>query len=169
MRSFFRPRVGLGIFQDWSSNKGNFRIRFLLILFRIVNPFKRSSLTKLLGAPFIGFYKFYSEWVIGVELHWKCEVGPGLSIFHGYGLVVHSDARIGRNVKLRNGVTIGMKRTSGTLEVPTIGDDVDIGANAVVIGDVVVGARAVIGAGAVVVKDVPSAARAVGNPARILT
>lgn len=63
------------------------------------------------------------------------------------------------------GVTIG-KNTKGS---PVIGDNVFIGANALVIGKVVVGNNVCIGAGSVVVKDVPDNAVVVGNPARIIS
>ncbi|QVM83709.1 serine acetyltransferase [Novosphingobium decolorationis] len=158
-----------GLFQDWSSNPGGIRIRLLLVFFRLVNPLSRGPRWfKLAGAPLILAYKFYTQWIVGIELHWKCTLGPGASIYHGYGLVVHSDTRLGARVKLRNGVTIGMKYTQGKPQVPVIGDDVDIGANAVIIGGVRIGDGATIGAGAVVIRDVPAHTVAVGNPARLL-
>ncbi|MBQ8019953.1 MAG: serine acetyltransferase, partial [Paludibacteraceae bacterium] len=52
--------------------------------------------------------------------------------------------------------------------IPTIGNNVSIGANATIIGDITIGDNVIIGAGAVVVKDVPQYSVVVGNPARVI-
>jgi len=77
---------------------------------------------------------------------------------------------IGDNALLRNGVVIGNKvLADGTDSAcPVIGDDVEIGANAVIIGPIAIGDGARIGAGAVVTKDVPAGGIARGNPAVII-
>jgi putative colanic acid biosynthesis acetyltransferase WcaB len=91
-----------------------------------------------------------------------------MHISHGYSLVIHSNTVIGERVILRHGVTIGVAHTGDHDDVPTIGDDVEFGANAVVIGRIQVGDRAKVGAGAVVTRSVPPGGLAVGNPARII-
>jgi len=70
-------------------------------------------------------------------------------------------------VVMRNGVTIGLKRTNER-GAPVIGNRVDIGAGAKILGPIRIGDDAVIGANAVVVHDVPAGAVAVGIPARVL-
>ena len=75
-------------------------------------------------------------------------------------------ARVGTNFEMRQGVTIGSSRAGG--EVPTIGDNVSVGAYAQLLGDIRIGDGATVGAMAVVLKDVPPGATVVGNPARIL-
>ncbi|WP_198289375.1 DapH/DapD/GlmU-related protein [Rhodococcus sp. AW25M09] len=107
-----------------------------------------------------------TEFILGLEIRPKTRIGGGLTIFHGYGLVVHDHCIIGDNVTLRNGVTIGQANPGGG--VPTIGDRVQIGANASIIGQISVGTNSVIGAGSVVVKNVPANCVAAGNPARII-
>lgn len=110
----------------------------------------------------------------GVDLPHEAAIGPGFAIVHGWGLVVSPDARIGCNVTVFHGVTVGRKDTiaaDGTRTVggaPTIGDEVWIGPNAIVVGAIVIGAGAVIGGGAVVTKDVPPASMVVGNPAKVI-
>jgi len=117
--------------------------------------------------PYIAFYKILTEVLLCTELHWKVTAGYGLRIYHGYGLVVHSSAKLGSNVILRHNVTIGEKNTDGDV-APAIGDDVDIGAGAILLGPIKVGNGAVVGAGSVVLIDVPDGGVAVGNPARLL-
>ncbi|MDB5063405.1 MAG: serine acetyltransferase, partial [Mucilaginibacter sp.] len=93
-----------------------------------------------------------------------------LIFYHGQGLVVNFKTIIGENCVLRNGVTIGHKKLAdGSLSnAPRIGNNVDIGANACIIGDITIGDNVIIGAGAVVIKDIPANSIAVGNPAKVL-
>lgn len=107
-----------------------------------------------------------------MDLPSKLAVGPGLSIVHGWGLVVSPNARLGCNVTLFNGVLIGRKDkiTPNHREssFPVIGDEVWIGPHAIVIGGVTIGDGAIIGPATVVTKDVPPHCVVVGNPARIV-
>lgn len=112
------------------------------------------------------FYRCITEFFLGIELRPKTVVGPGLSIYHGFGLVVNDHTVIGAGVKLRNGVTIGHKNVHGGC--PIIGNNVEIGANATIIGDITIGDNSVIGAGSVVTTDIPDGVTVVGNPARII-
>jgi serine O-acetyltransferase len=93
-------------------------------------------------------------------------IGGGLRIWHFGGIFVHPEAQIGRNCTLRQGVTIGNRVADGA--VPVIGDDVEFGAYAQVLGAVRIGNGCRIGALSVVLCDVPDGATAVGVPARIV-
>jgi serine O-acetyltransferase len=101
----------------------------------------------------------------GIELVRGAQIGPGLRIFHGTGVVVNPGTRIGRNCTILQGVTLGSRR--GT-DAPTLGDDIEIGAHAAILGEVTLGDGAHVGAGAIVIADVPERANVAGNPARIL-
>lgn len=90
------------------------------------------------------------------------EIGEGSVIPHSVGIVIHHNSVIGKRCRIYQNVTIG------SAPGPKIGDDVFIGANAVVIGNVTVGNGAKIGAGAVVVNDVPEGVTVVGVPAKII-
>ena len=107
-----------------------------------------------------------AETATGISLPKSARIGPGLRIWHFGNVFVHPDAVLGANCTLRQGVTIGNRREGGP--VPRLGDDVELGAYAQVLGGVRVGQGARIGAMAVVLVDVPDGAAAVGNPARIV-
>lgn len=102
----------------------------------------------------------------GIDLPCETQVGRRLVIEHFGGIVVSGDTVIGDDVTLRHGVTLGLRRT-GVPGAPVIGNGVDIGAGAKILGPVRIGDGAVIGANAVVLCDVPPGALAAGVPARI--
>lgn len=123
----------------------------------------------LLRKPLSLLYKFMKIWVqitTGIDLPCETQVGRRLVIEHFGGIVISGDTVIGNDVTLRHGVTLGLRRTK-VPGAPVIGDGVDIGAGAKILGPVHIGAGAVIGANAVVLCDVPAGALAVGIPARI--
>jgi serine O-acetyltransferase len=112
-----------------------------------------------------------TQHMAGLDLPRTVDVGPGLLLVHGWGIVVNQRAKIGSNVTLFNGVVIGQKDTitdSGRhCKYPVVGNDVWIGPHAIIIG-VTIGDGAIVGPGSVVTKDVPARCIVVGNPARIL-
>jgi len=119
---------------------------------------------RAISLPVVVAHRLFTEFLLGIELRPKTSVGPGLTIYHGTGLVVNDHARLGSGVVLRNGVTIGHQEAGGGC--PVIGDGVVVGASALILGDIVVGEGARIGAGAVVVKPVAAYTAVAGNPAR---
>ncbi|WFS25215.1 serine O-acetyltransferase [Rhizobium rhododendri] len=106
------------------------------------------------------------ETVTGVSIPKECVIGAGLRIWHFGGIFIHPNSIIGANCTLRQGVTIGNRTNDGG--APVIGDDVEIGAYAQILGPVKIGSGAKIGAMSVVLTDLPSGCTAVGNPARII-
>lgn len=110
----------------------------------------------------------------GVELSWRTDVGAGVALTHGYGTVINPEARIGDNVTIFHGVTIGQRdriAADGSRQAtgaPVIEDEVWIGPNAVVVGPVRVGRGSRITAGAFVTEDVPPHSLVVGNPAQVV-
>jgi serine O-acetyltransferase len=107
-----------------------------------------------------------TETLIGVSIPKTVDVGGGLRIHHFGCIFIHAEATIGRHCTLRQGVTIGSRYDNGP--VPLVGDNVDIGAHAQLLGGIRIGANAKIGAMSLVLQDVPDGATAVGNPARIV-
>ena len=101
--------------------------------------------------------------LFGLDIPPAVPIGPALYVPHPLGTVVMAE-RIGSRVTLVSNVTIGMRRE---LRFPIIGDDVYVGAGARVLGAITIGNNVSIGANAVVVKDVPDNSTAVGVPAQI--
>ena len=123
----------------------------------------------LLRKPFSLLYKLlkiFSESLTGIELPCESRVGRRLIIEHGFDVVVSGDAVLGDDVILRNGVTIGLRHRNHRGS-PTLGNRVDIGTGAKLLGPITIGDDVAIGANAVVLTDVPSGHLAVGVPARI--
>jgi len=153
--------------QDWQANSGNSKGRFVLVAYRLAAWFTaQSGMLRLIGVPYCVVYRIVFAWILGIELPLRSSVGPGLKLFHGQGLVVHERVEIGSGVVLRHCTTIGAKAEN--LQVPKIGNGVDIGSNSVILGAISLGDGCVIGAGSVVTKSVQPNTVVVGNPAREL-
>lgn len=90
-------------------------------------------------------------------------IGEGMWIAHPYSTILNAES-IGKNFRCIHGTTLG----AGKNGIPTIGDNVSLGANVVIIGGVKIGNNVTIGAGSVVVKDIPDNSVAVGNPAKVI-
>jgi serine O-acetyltransferase len=103
----------------------------------------------------------------GIEIHPGAQIGRGLFIDHGMGVVIGETSIIGDNVLLYQGVTLGGTGLEKGKRHPTIGNNVVIGTGAKVLGNITVGDNSYIGANAVVIKDVPANSTVVGVPGRI--
>lgn len=153
--------------EDVVHNKKNFKGLLFIIFFRISNYIQSSNFfVKLIGIPFRLFYKFFFRWLLGIDIPDNTSIGKGFMVYHGQSLIIHGDCNIGNNVLVRHNTTIGQAKSNG--KSPSIGDNVEIGANSVIIGGITIGNDSVIAAGSVVVKDVPSNVIVAGNPSRII-
>ncbi|WP_374967813.1 serine O-acetyltransferase [Terrabacter sp. BE26] len=103
--------------------------------------------------------------VTGVEIHPAARIGRRFFIDHGMGVVIGETAEVGDDVMLYHGVTLGGRSLQHVKRHPTVGNRVTIGAGARVLGAISVGDDVQIGANSVVVKDVPTGAVATGIPA----
>lgn len=104
--------------------------------------------------------------VTGIELPCEVEIGRNFTIDHFGGIVISGYAKFGDNCRIRNGVVVGLQRVDRPC-APVIGNNVDIGAGAKVLGAIRIGNNVLIGANAVVITDVPDESIAVGVPAVI--
>jgi serine O-acetyltransferase len=102
--------------------------------------------------------------VTGIEIHPAAQVGRGLFIDHGVGVVIGETAEIGENVTLYQGVTLGGTGFATGKRHPTVQDNVTIGSGAKLLGPITIGHGAKIGANSVVIHDVPANSTVVGNP-----
>lgn len=143
--------------------------KVIVTLFRIAHA--SLSLPKVLapaGWLVRIFYRLLVDWVLGVDLPCRTKVGRRLTIYHGTGLVVNPTAVIGNDCILRHGVTIGNKIVNNQeTGSPTIGDQVEFGANSTAIGPITIGNRCVIGANTVITKNLADDSVAVGSNNRI--
>ena len=121
----------------------------------------------LLRKIFSLLYKIAFKWIqviTGIELPCEVEIGHNFVIDHFGGIVISGYAKFGNNCRIRNGVVVGLQRVDQP-RAPVIGNNVDIGAGAKVLGAIKVGDDVVIGANAVVIRDVPDNCIAAGVPA----
>ena len=155
---------------DFAANRANPKGRFVMTAFRLTHALRGTGRAPLWSLPAVALYRLVVDWLLGIEIPPSTRIGPGLCVWHGTGLVLHKRVQLGAGVTLRHGVTIGVlgDGRDDAAMAPILGDRVDVGAGAVVLGPITVGDDAAIGAGAVVLCDVPAGATAVGNPARIL-
>ncbi len=122
---------------------------------------------RLLRLPFSMLYHVLYKLVqilTGIELPCEARLGRNFVIDHFGGIVISGYVVFGDNCRIRNGVVVGLARTDDPCG-PVIGDNVDIGAGAKVLGRIRIGNNVVIGANAVVIRDVPDNSIAVGVPA----
>lgn len=114
------------------------------------------------------FISYLFRWFTGIEIHPAAVIGRHFFIDHGAGVVIGETSRIGDNVFVYQGVTLGGLSMIKGKRHPSILDNVVIGAGAHVLGPVTVGKNAKIGAGSVVVQDVPEYCTVIGVPGRVV-
>jgi serine O-acetyltransferase len=138
--------------------------RFLpIVLYRC----SRSAL--LLGVPAVSHLLSYLNQIIfGIEISPKCAIGPGIFFPHTSGTVIGA-SKIGRNVIIFQGVTLGAKEMDMGFDEtlrPQIGNNVVVGAGAKVLGGICLGDNVRVGANSVLLRSVPANSTVAGVPAR---
>jgi len=108
------------------------------------------------------------RFLTGIEIHPAARVGRRFFIDHGMGVVIGETAEIGDDVLIYQGVVLGGTSLEKKKRHPTVGNNVVIGAAAIVLGPITIGDGARIGANSVVVKPVPAGATVVGVPGRVV-
>ncbi len=156
--------------EDWHTYEGAFSRQGLWVL--VVYRFGRWRYTigsRILRLPFSFIYrvlKLMSQILTGIDLPCEARLGRRFCIEHFGGIIISGDAVFGDDCVIRNGVTVGLRRT-GVRGAPVMGNRVDIGTGAVILGDITIGDDVSIGANAVVLQDVPANSIAVGVPATV--
>lgn len=116
---------------------------------------------------FARFLSHIARHFTGIEIHPGATIGRRFFIDHGMGVVIGETAEVGDDVLIYKGVVLGGTSLEKKKRHPTVGNNVIIGSNAIVMGAITIGHNSRIGAASVVVHDVPANATAVGVPARI--
>ena len=130
---------------------------FAMVMYRLMQASQRHHLPPL-AMLFNKLNGFFGRCIIGRG----AEFGEEFVLIHSYGVVINSAVRCGRGVKIEHLVTIGAEGD----ESPVLGDNVFVGAGAKIIGPITIGNNVKIGANAVVTKDIPDNTTAVGIPAK---
>lgn len=121
------------------------------------------------GIPFFPrLISHLARFFTGIEIHPGAQIGQGVFIDHGMGVVIGETAIIGDYSLIYQGVTLGGTGKETGKRHPTLGENVVIGGGAKVLGNIQIGNNVRIGAGSVVLKDVPSNCTVVGIPGRIV-
>jgi serine O-acetyltransferase len=135
---------------------GNFRMRIKPFLLRVP-----------LSAVYWSGFRFIRNHY-GIELPYSVKLGRRVVIEHQGAIVIHGDSVIGDGCIIRQGVTLGNRRLDEPFDAPVLGQRVNVGAGAKILGKVSIGDGAAIGANSVVLIDVPSGRIAIGIPAKVL-
>lgn len=152
------------------------RLGFVALLkcFVTCHGFRVTYFMRKSKSGFVGLRWFYRlmfwHYVckFGIQTHWMLKVGRGFYVGHFGSIIINSAASIGNNCNINQGVTIGVENRGERKGVPVIGDKVWIGANAVVVGNIVIGNNVLIAPLTFVNFDVPDNSIVIGNPARVI-
>jgi serine O-acetyltransferase len=160
------------IVEDWEANGRDWtRPGFQAIALHRFGNWRFKIPSRVARAPFSLLYRALYQGmrnIYGIELPYSARIGRRLVIEHQSGIVIHGNAIIGDDCIIRHGVTLGNRSLDRPAEAPTLGNRVNVGAGAKILGMVSIGDDAQVGANAVVRHDVPPGALAVGIPAQLV-
>ncbi|NJO93421.1 MAG: serine acetyltransferase [Hydrococcus sp. RM1_1_31] len=126
---------------------------------------------KLLRAPLSLIYRYWYRKVrnvYGIDLPYTVRLGRRVVIEHQSCIIIHGDCVIGDDCIIRQGVTMGNRYTDRPFEAPKLGARVNVGAGAKILGNIAIADDVNIGANAVVLADLPPGSTAVGIPAKVI-
>jgi serine O-acetyltransferase len=137
--------------------------------FHAVLAYRVSHWLKIHRVPFLPrFISQAARILTGIEIHPSAIIGSGFFIDHGMGVVIGETAEIGNYVTLFQGVTLGGTGKERGKRHPTLGSHVVVGAGAKILGGITVGDNVKIGANSVVLKNVSANSTVIGVPARVI-
>ena len=123
-----------------------------------------------IGLPFVPRYlSSIAKQLTGIDIHPGAKIGKNFFIDHGTGVVIGETTIIGEDVTIYQGVTLGGTSLKVEKRHPTLGNHVIVGAGAKILGPITIGDNVKVGSNSVVVKDVPNNSVVVGIPGRIIS
>ena len=163
-------RFSWGLALQGALTRRNFRV---VVTMRLCQAAAQSRGLGALAKPLCQLLHKIATHTAAVDFAWQTEVGTGLALTHAWGLVVNAGAKIGNNVTLFHGVTLGRRDRIAAngerqTDYPIIEDEVWIGPHAIIVGGVTIGRGSRIAGGAFVTESVPAYSVVSGNPATIV-
>ena len=168
------PALGLWqqIQEDWIAHGRDWtKPGFRAVAVQRFGAWRMQVEPKLLRAPLSILYRSLYRKVrntYGIDLPYTVKLGRRVVIEHQSAIIIHGYCTIGDDCIIRQGVTLGNRYLEKPLDSPQLGDRVNIGAGAKILGKINLGDDVNIGANAVVLSDIPAGKTAVGIPAKIL-
>lgn len=141
-----------------------FVYRFFNKIYRSNFPIFFKKISLLLGV----FCQKWTEILTGISIPYTAKIGHSFYIGHFGGIIINANSEIGNNCNISQGVTIGVSGRGVKKGVPKIGNNVYIGANAVVAGKIEVGNNCVIAANSLLVQSIKDNSTAIGVPAKVV-
>jgi serine O-acetyltransferase len=148
--------------EDRKVNGGLLRPGFQAMIVYRFGVWREGISPRLLRMPFSFLYRamyVFVRNIYGIELPSTARIGRRLRVAHQHGILVHPEAVIGDDCMIRQGVSIGISRvskTKGERVAPVLGDRVEVGAGAMIAGAVTIGDDVAIGPNTVVITNVPA-------------
>ena len=159
--------------EDWRCNGRDWsRPGFRALAVHRFGVWRMKLKPRIVRMPFSFLYNQLYRYVrnhYSIELYYTVAVGRRVVIGHQGAIVIHDSAEIGDECVIRQGVTLGASSHHRAWEAPKLGRGVQVGAGAMILGDINIGDGAAIGANVVVTTDVPPMAKVLSDPARIVT
>ncbi|PKF75408.1 serine O-acetyltransferase [Chryseobacterium sp. PMSZPI] len=151
----------LSIFQIWAKCI-NPNLHYIYV-FRKAQKYKKKSIPGMFWRFTLRHYQIK----YGFQIYPETEIGEGFYLGHWGALVINPKAKIGKNCNIAQGVTIGQQNRGKNEGFPVIGDEVWIGSNAVIVGNITIGNNVLIAPNSYVNFDVPADSVVMGNPGKI--
>lgn len=145
---------------------------FVPIEVKFIKALRKAQYYRENGNRFLYWYWELKKRRLSTKTHIQiptvASIGPGLHISHFGRIIVNSKVVLGKNVTLNTGITIGQTNRGEKKGVPTIGNNVWIGSNCVIVGNIHIGDDVFIAPNSFVTTDIPSHSLVIGNPIKII-
>ncbi|ARV13816.1 serine O-acetyltransferase [Polaribacter sp. SA4-12] len=142
-----------------------------LFVYRSSNYIYKSKLPSIIKKPLLLVSIIFQKWieiVSGISIPYSCSIGHSFYIGHFGGIIINSNAIIGNNCNISQGVTIGVSGRGNKRGVPVLDDNIYIGANSVLAGNIKIGSNCVIAANSLIIDNIEKNSTVIGVPAKII-